>query len=73
MLKLRRVLFMGPILSFPIMCTLETGFLIYIMSMSASVFALNYTLSTPRVKRMLNIPEFLPGTKLEKMVILIVI
>jgi hypothetical protein len=70
-LKIRRFLYLSPLLSLPLMCTFETGFLLYLLSSSMSLFVINYTLATPRMKKLLKIPEFLPGTKLEKLVIFI--
>jgi hypothetical protein len=71
MLKIKRILFIVPILSLPLMCTLETGILVYILSTSSSVLFVNYMLSTQKAKKLLKIPEFLPGSKLEKLVIII--
>jgi len=66
---MRRFLYVSPIFSLPILCTMETGFLLYLLSSSLSLFAINYTLNTLKVRKLLRIPEFLPGTKLEKMVL----
>jgi hypothetical protein len=65
---MRRFLYVSPIFSLPILCTMETGFLLYLLSSSVSLFAINYALNTLRVRQLFAIPEYLPGTKLEKLV-----
>lgn len=67
-LKMRRYMFLAPLLSLPIMCTLETGILLYILTSSAVNFLILYTLNSPKFKELVGIPEYLPGTKLERMV-----
>lgn len=68
MMKARRFLYITPLLSFPMLCTLETGILLYVLSSSMSIYFINYVLYSVRMRKILNIPEYLPGTKLEKLV-----
>lgn len=56
-------------LSFPFMCTLESGFLLYFMTTSLAQFLIMQSLHTKPLKDLLKIPDYLPGTKLDRMVI----
>lgn len=67
MLKMRRYLFVIPFFSLPLMCTFETGTILYFCVSSFLNFLINYFLLTEKSKRYLGVAEFLPGTKLERM------
>jgi len=67
MLKMRRYLFVIPFFSLPIMCTFETGTILYFCVSSCLNFLINYFLLSEKSKKLLGVHEFLPGTKLERM------
>ena len=67
MLKMRRYLFVIPFFSLPIMCTFETGTILYFCVSSILNFLINYFLLSEKSKKLLGVHEFLPGTKLERM------
>jgi hypothetical protein len=67
MLKMRRYLFIIPFFSLPVMCTFETGTILYFCVSSFLNFLINYALLSERSKKFLGVVEFLPGSKLERM------
>jgi hypothetical protein len=67
-LRLRRFMYAIPLFSLPIMCTLENGFVLYVLVSTSLQHILNYLLSTKKAREILEIPQFLPGTKLESLV-----
>jgi len=69
MLKMRRWLFLPPILSLPIMCTLESGLLLYFTIFSFTQLLTMVYLNSDTTKRKLGILNYLPGSKLEKIVL----
>lgn len=62
-------MFVVPLMSLPIMCTLETGILLYIYIASTTQLIFQYLVSTKKAREYLGVYEYLPGTKLDKLVI----
>ena len=67
MLKMRRYLFIIPFFPLPVMCTFETGTILYFCVSTFLNFLINYALLSERLKKFLGVVEFLPGTNLERM------
>lgn len=50
------------------MCTLETGIVLYFLTQSTLMVLMNLYLNTAKMKKSMGLLEFLPGTKLERLV-----
>lgn len=72
LLKMRRIFFIVPMLSFPVMTSLESGLMIYLCTTTIVQAIIVYCLNSHRARKMLKIPQYLPGSKLEKMVIVVI-
>jgi membrane protein insertase Oxa1/YidC/SpoIIIJ len=68
MLKFRRYMFVMPFFSLPVMCTLETGIVLYFSVTSAITFLFQYVFLSQKMRTRLEVNNFYPGTKLEKLV-----
>ncbi len=68
MMKMRRIMFIVPIFSLPIMCTLEGGLVLYITIFSSTHMLLTLYLNSERNKKAIGVLNYLPGSRLEKMV-----
>ena len=68
MIKMRKFFVVVPIMMFPIFCTFETGFLLYLTTTSAISFFITIITGRKIMRNFLKIPSSLPGTKLERMV-----
>jgi membrane protein insertase Oxa1/YidC/SpoIIIJ len=68
---MRRFMIVMPVFLFPFFSTFETGFLIYLTTSSLMSFVITLISGRKFMKKILKIPDFLPGTKLEKLVLII--
>ncbi len=68
MLKARRFFFIIPLMSFPVMCTLETGIVLYFFVQSSLMLMVNLMANTNFARKRMGITGYLPGTKLERLV-----
>ncbi len=57
-----------PLFLFPFFTTFETGFLLYLTTSSLMSFLITFISGRKFMRKILKIPDFLPGTKLEKLV-----
>jgi hypothetical protein len=65
-MRMRRIIFIMPLFSVSIMCTFESGIILYFLISSMLHFSINYWLLTEKMRKRLGVNNFLPGTKLEK-------
>lgn len=67
--KIRKYIIVLPLLSFSVMTTLQSGIILYTLSISIFQMILNIMISSDKVKRIMNIPdEFYKDTKLDILV-----
>lgn len=68
-IRMRKFMFLVPLASFPIMTTLQSGLVLYIVSSSLIQAVITYFSNSKAAIRLLKLPEnYLPNTKLEKLV-----
>ena len=73
MISLRRFLYIIPVLSLPVMLTIESGLVIYFCCATGNFILFNMICNTEFIKKIYNIPSSIDGSILEKMVNYLVI
>ena len=68
-LPLRRFFFILPLFSFPIICTMESGFVLYLCTTTGTTLATNILFKSAIFQKTFKLNfDFLPNTKLERLV-----